>query len=645
MIVIRQEDPGTITIDATGERSFDFADDGAMLLMALTLRELREHEAVVDDGGQPGQVLSYVDSFFANRGLIPQLTAPLARLLASFRSEQEKVTLIRAGSLPVAQKLKVGQLGIIRDLLPHQQRAARHALSLDHAANFSVPGSGKTQSALAAFAAWHRADVVQRMLVVGPASCFSPWEDEYREVFGTPAKSLRLTGTPGVRAELLRDVPAFDLVLCTYQMASREKANLTRMLQTGHFLFILDESHHVKNILLGPWSRTVLDLAPFAERRLILTGTPAPHSLADLWTQFTFLWPSQAVLGPRAQYESKLDKSVRAINAIKKDIAPFFIRTTKSELGLPKPKPLFVKIPYKTIPERQRLIIRLLELRTLQEVKRLRLQRSDVELVRRWRRARTLRLLQAASNPALLRGTLPGVGEFGDALDSDPALAALLRDYDAHETPAKVAYVIRESRRLIAAGEKVVIWATFIDNLLLLERLLSDLRPLKVYGGVPAFDEESDPDFENRERNIRDFKTLSVAERPVLIANPAACAESVSLHRICHHAIYLERTFNCGQFLQSMDRIHRVGMPRHVRPVYHIPLIECAVEQILDRRLRDRQRVLYHVLNDDMAVLGFEDESFLVDREDDLAEIIEDLLTAIRRGRNAGRHGPRRPVS
>jgi hypothetical protein len=68
-----------------------------------------------------------------------------------------------------------------------------------------------------------------------------------------------------------------------------------------------------------------------------------------------------------------------------------------------------------------------------------------------------------------------------------------------------------------------------------------------MYSGVPAYEEDSDPDFENRGRNIREFKTLAVEERPILIANPAACSESVSLHKVCHHAIYLERTFTCSE--------------------------------------------------------------------------------------------------
>ena len=46
----------------------------------------------------------------------------------------------------------------------------------------------------------------------------------------------------------------------------------------------------------------------------------------------------------------------------------------------------------------------------------------------------------------------------------------------------------------------------------------------------------------------------------VLIANPHAVGESISLHKACHNALYFEQGFNAGVYMQSKDRIHRVGL-------------------------------------------------------------------------------------
>jgi hypothetical protein len=70
-----------------------------------------------------------------------------------------------------------------------------------------------------------------------------------------------------------------------------------------------------------------------------------------------------------------------------------------------------------------------------------------------------------------------------------------------------------------------------------------------------------------------------------IAVNPAAASEGVSLHRICHHAIYLDRTFNAAHYLQSEDRIHRFGLPPEQKTV--IEIIECigTVDETVRARL------------------------------------------------------------
>ena len=45
----------------------------------------------------------------------------------------------------------------------------------------------------------------------------------------------------------------------------------------------------------------------------------------------------------------------------------------------------------------------------------------------------------------------------------------------------------------------------------------------------------------------------------VLVANYASCAEGISLDHVCHNAIYIDRSFQADQYLQSVDRICRLG--------------------------------------------------------------------------------------
>ena len=51
-------------------------------------------------------------------------------------------------------------------------------------------------------------------------------------------------------------------------------------------------------------------------------------------------------------------------------------------------------------------------------------------------------------------------------------------------------------------------------------------------------------------------------------------AESVSLHKVCHDAIYLEYGFNLTYMLQSKDRIHRVGLQPGTHTHYYYAITD-----------------------------------------------------------------------
>lgn len=585
--------------------------------------------------------MTHVNDFLRRRGYKIVLEPKLSELLSLTAEELLAASAIRSGKHSEEAKQLLRSLKLHRKLLPHQQKGVLKALTVRNPADFSVPGSGKTQVALSVFAAFKKQKIVRGLFVIGPPSSFVPWEEEYTSVFGSRPRVLRVKGSPKKRRTMLADTSRFDLILCSYHMADRERDSLAAAMVREQFFLVLDESHHVKNIELRPWGAAVLGLAPLASRRMILSGTPAPHSLRDLWTQFTFLWPSKVVLGSRSEFE-QLAAGPSAVGRIKRALLPFFHRTKRTDLKLPNPVFRYELISHAEIPPRQRLIIQLLELRTIQDAKRRGLADTNLDVLRALRRARIIRMLQAATNPALLTTISYELGDPSDPkLEEDPSLAKLLRGYSRAEVPAKVRWAVNKIRELAGQGVKVVVWTSFIGNIKLLERLLKEFSPLLAYGGVPAYEEDVAPGFESREANIRLFKTS--AHHPVLIANPGACSESISLHKACQHAIYMDRTFNCGQFLQSMDRINRVGMPPHSRAHYYVPLVQCAIEQVLDRRLSERQKVLYALMDDDMPVLGYSEEWSLFEREDDLdvifGELVQELSTSAitKRERPSGR--------
>jgi SNF2 family DNA or RNA helicase len=115
----------------------------------------------------------------------------------------------------------------------------------------------------------------------------------------------------------------------------------------------------------------------------------------------------------------------------------------------------------------------------------------------------------------------------------------------------------------------------------------------------------------------------------LLIANPGACAESISLHRVCKHAVYLERTFNGAQYMQSLDRIHRLGLGPGDHVHYHLLHAQGTVDEVIDKRLEEKKQRLESLLEDDLVRVDL-DETGEMSEPDEEAKDFESLIAHLR---------------
>jgi hypothetical protein len=196
------------------------------------------------------------------------------------------------------------------------------------------------------------------------------------------------------------------------------------------------------------------------------------------------------------------------------------------------------------------------------------------------RRGQHIRLLQVASNPDLLNAE-DGFFDLPPMDDPDAELFERLDEYRSRELPAKFAFALDFLTTMKDERRKCVVWTSFVRNISQLGALVEEQigGPVyRVHGSVPSADgaEPGDELDDTREQRIADF--LAADGFAVLIANPAACAESISLHSHCHTALYVDRTYDCARWLQSIDRIHRLGLPDGV--VVEIHVIETQMDGV-----------------------------------------------------------------
>lgn len=454
-------------------------------------------------------------------------------------------------------KAHLESIGFKRSLTINQLNNLKKISHLPGAATFSVPGAGKTTEALAFF--FVNATDIDRLLVVAPKNAFSAWDEQLDACMGENyGKFVRLRGGEAAIQIALRTNPRFMLI--TYDQLSRIKNTIVPLLSSGNIYMFLDESHRIKGGKQIKRADAILEMAHLPKRKLIMSGTPMPQSPKDMVSQFSFLYPTKDVT----------DTTVIDL------IQPIFVRTTKGQLGIPKLDHRVVQVP---MTQLQREIYKTLKSEVRRQLNPVLSDSSRYELRRIGKCV--MKVMEFVSNPSLLSNDMDYA--------FDRRVGALLLESDG----PKIDYVCRRARQLAAEGKKVLIWSSFVQNVELIALRLSDLGAEFIHGGVDAGDES---DFDTREGKIKRFHTDDTCK--VLVANPAACSEGISLHKVCQYAIYLDRSFNAAHYMQSEDRIHRLGLSPDAKP--QIEFVECedSIDQVVRTRLELKVKTMAQALED-----------------------------------------------
>lgn len=525
-----------------------------------------------------------------------------------------------------------------RRLYGLQLLSAFHLAFSQNACNFSVPGAGKTSIVYGAYSYLKSIDKlnekkVDKLLIIGPLSSFGPWESEYVECFGIKPVSTRLSG--GVSKEtrihhLFSSSPA-EITLLSYQGVVNMKEDLIQFLKMNKVMVVLDEAHKIKNTDGGIIAQSVLELAKYSKSRVILTGTPAPNGYEDLINLFRFIWPTKKIINFKKYHLEEMSENANdeRINDLIKTIEPFYIRIKKRDLGIPSPinnPPIIVHMD-----RVQEKVYKFIESKYMDFMINSNQRGNDLKsyLVK----ARLIRMMQAATNPSLL--TTPLINFIDDNQLSnenfidDSEIINLILNYNKLETPNKFIVAKDLIQEKINNGEKIIIWMTFIQNMIQFSEFLKKhgIENKLLYGAVPVETDSIDStEIETRESIIREFHDKDSSFQ-VIIANPFATSESISLHKVCHNAIYIERTFNAAQFIQSKDRIHRYGLKESDTINYYYLISQNTVDEVIHERLAlKEQRMTELIENSDIPLFRFLEEEF---EEDDIKVMINNYVKRI----------------
>lgn len=475
-----------------------------------------------------------------------------------------------------------------RKLRERQMWDSFYMCSMQKSANFSVPGSGKTASVLGMYAYLRAKSLVKRILVVCPKNAFGSWIDEFSVCFKgiEDAKVLNIHN-PAYKTTAQRntaiqyDSGRCNLILVNYESVGGVLDSLIELLDK-ETLLVFDEVHKVKRIN-GEYAENSLHLAQEASYAVAMTGTPIPNSYTDIYNLLHILYPYE--------YDEFFDFSVPMlrnpgktdIEQINDKLQPFFCRTTKNQLGVPESNQDIINCS--NASDRENKLLKILKMK-----------------YRKNKLALLVRILQLESDPKMLLRSLD-LSDFQYLLDDSREAAEI--DYADYSDEVRILIeesgpstkfqnCVKQTMNLVKDNKTVIVWCMFVDSIQRISKALEGqgIRTKCIFGEVPL---------EERQQILNQFRN---GEFQVLLTNPHTLAESVSLHSVCHDAIYFEYSYNLVHLLQSKDRIHRLGLPEDQYTQYYYEQLsyqtedgEWSLGDAIYRRLMEKEQIMLDAID------------------------------------------------
>lgn len=474
-----------------------------------------------------------------------------------------------------------------RQLREQQLWDSFYMCKMKKCSNFSVPGSGKTSSVLGVFAYLQDRNDIDRIVVICPKNAFESWKNEFNICFKGKQELKCFDVQSKISSQqkhylLNYDYRRYNLFIFNYGQINAYKKEIKNIIKS-RTLLVYDEVHKAKRIN-GECATHSIEIAKDANYVITMTGTPIPNSYLDIYNNLHILYPNEydSFFGFKEQLLKNPNESER--NLINDRIKPFYCRTSKEQLCVPPANQDIFYLEDATNEENRAA-----------EILYSKYQRNKFALI--------IRLLQLESCPELLLEKLD-FSEFRDILDISINPDELDYSDASNElkdivqnlgTTVKTKKCIQLVQSLYQSNKPVIIWTLF-------RKSISNLRILLNEIGIPSEEITGGTSMEDRKIILDKFLNNEIK---VLITNPQTLAESVSLHSICHDAIYYEYSYNLVHLLQSKDRIHRLGLPDnqytqyyYLQTLFKINDIDYSLDEMIYDRLKLKEHIMLEAVDD-----------------------------------------------
>ncbi len=459
----------------------------------------------------------------------------------------------------------------------HQKRAYHFALARRGTMLAMDMGTGKSRTAISLLDGW-KADLA---LIVCPSKVVGVWPKQFElhsdrrwHVIAPPTNVPVQKRAGWIKRQMLLNINSLPVaIVVNFEAAWREPMKSLLMLLMPGGKLIVDESHRIK--APGGTAAKFIGtrLAPNADRVLLLTGTPMPHSPLDLFAQFRTLDPGifgttfgafrarYAVMGGFEGHQVMGYQNERLL-AEKFGSASFVVK--KEEAGLDLPPVVHVERKFVLSPASRRAYY------TLEQ---------DFIL-------------------GVGDGTVTPANALVKLLRLQQITSGFVRDDDGvdHLVASDKLDLLADVLEDLPEREPVVIFARFKHDMAEIKTLLTKLgrTSAEVSGDVNRV---GHPDYGlNADATMR-------TDVDVVVLQLQSGGVGIDLTRAAY-CVYYSLDFSLGNYEQSLARLDRPGQTRSVTYIHLVA--QDSKDEVVYKALQDRKSVVEAVISSSREI----DEGF-----------------------------------
>lgn len=438
-----------------------------------------------------------------------------------------------------------------------------------------VHNCGKTFSLIYTYKALKEKNLVDKVLVLCPASLTYTWHKEVNKT--QEFIPVIIEGKKEQKIETIRNrtgnffITNYEAIINYSSKNLKEnedldiEKNIIEFVKKNRVMLVIDESHRIKG-RSGRIFTFLKKIIKHMEYRYISTGTLIANKPQDVWSQFYCINPSIlgtsfyrdfakrfCVVGNR--YSEYAIVGYKNLDQLKFIIEQNSVRRLKSEI-LKLPEKYF-KNYYITMDYKQKKLYEELEENTLRIIE----NEDNISKIT----SNVFTLIEMASNPQLLN-----------------------KDF-SYETEKLFELDRILDENINGANKKVILWTNFVDNILLFKDRYKKYEPRIIYGAIK--------DKKDRQQAVDDFQEDDKVK--LIICNPATGGVGYTMIK-ASLSVFFDRSFSYTAWTQSIDRLHRIGLDHDVEIISLI--CRDTIDEGVDSILSTKENLSDYLTNNDFSI-------------------------------------------